>query len=1446
MKRSLLLSLVKRTTTRAFTTTTNVRSIVCCLLLVSAFSLAGNKVSGQVIVESFEQAAFSSITGTTAGTYIVSASVPTSLTTATSYAITTYSGNATTNTATTTTVAPKSTGTWTWVYSAGSAFVSTAGSALRRREGAAWYVAKSGYLITPYIPQGISSISFWVATGGSTTTAMIGLNTVTTQNTYGSYTSTQVGMPSTFTFNSSSVTGIASTMTGNSTNSTAPGWNSLGQYSFTVATSNTMPAQFAFFQNGSGTIVMVDDIVITPALSDVSTGTAGSITNNSATITGSVLMNSSASAVTENGVCYNTSPNPTISNTKVINGSNVNGSFNSNLSGLGPSTYYVRSYATNGLGTYYGNQISFATLAPEPDNYATGFAASVNTTSNSQGSLILTWTDAIGANLPAGYLIRGSSVGYGSITTPTDGVAVSDGGLDKNVTYGTQTATITGLSTNTQYFFQIYSYSGGGAGIDYKTSAVPAGAQATGTTASNTVAGQPFRSLTTGNWSAAATWQSFDGVNWVTATSAPNNGTPSTITIRDGHTVTLDQSATVTSLTVGEGTSGALVYQNTTTVRALTVNTDVTVATGGSFTCGTQGASVIHTLAISGNLTVNGTGAFDMRGSSTTRACNTTFNGTSNVTIGGTASGTVFFNIVIINLNSVSTKLTVSVNVTTNNLTNSITLTQGNLEITGGTTTTPNTFIVPVTTGQVTVAGGTLSTGGSLTLNGSATVSSGTLSVGTAAGNSINYGDLANLTISGGNVNVAGRVSYVVNTNRLNFTMSGGTLSAPTVDNSGSTGTFDIATTGSSFTMSGGTIIIKKPSIGATQIDYRNMAGTTNITGGTVQFGDASLTGTPTFTVSGLAANPVAVFPNLTINTTSSPTVQLGIASATSFSGISVTGNLTISTGTTLNANTNTNTTAKTISLTGDWSNSGTFTSTGSTVTFNGSGAQGITKAGGETFNNLTLSNASNITLNNALTIDGGLNVTTGTLTTGANNITLNASVGSAIFEAGTTLNINNAGSTVDFNNRPVYFRSGAGGTARIAKIVGTLSDATVVVAERYIPSRRAWRLLTAPVTGTTVNAAWQGGFVNPDAGTNLPGTAGYATHITGGTFGNGFDQTQSNASSIKIYSGVATWTTPSATSLAIESQPGWMLFVRGDRTMSLAPGTTTSTQTVLQPTGTLKQGNQSTINLADAVWQVVGNPYPSNIDFEQFAGTTNLGQDFYVWDANQTGSHGLGAFVLVTRNGANDYVTTPSVTGGTSWNLIQNGQAVFMRGQGGTAALALTEDAKTSSGPTSNVYRTNGTDPEVMLNLNVVESGVPTVLDGLRVKYNPSFSKSVTSEDVNKMMNFGENIASYRSNTSLIVERRPDVLITNDTVFLRITNASIKSYSFDIDLKNFAAGVTATLEDAFLNSSTVLSITGNTTVNFDITSATGSQLNDRFMIVFRPSSPLPVTFHCY
>ena len=94
----------------------------------------------------------------------------------------------------------------------------------------------------------------------------------------------------------------------------------------------------------------------------VTTSTASFITSATATSGGSVSSGGGGNNVTEKGVCYNTSPNPTISNNKVVSGSGA-GSFTSVLLGLaGSTTYYIRAYAIKSTGTTYGNQVSFTTL----------------------------------------------------------------------------------------------------------------------------------------------------------------------------------------------------------------------------------------------------------------------------------------------------------------------------------------------------------------------------------------------------------------------------------------------------------------------------------------------------------------------------------------------------------------------------------------------------------------------------------------------------------------------------------------------------------------------------------------------------------------------------------------------------------------------------------------------------------------------------------------------------------------------------------------------------------------------------------------------------------------------------------------------------------------------------------------------------------------------------
>lgn len=94
----------------------------------------------------------------------------------------------------------------------------------------------------------------------------------------------------------------------------------------------------------------------------INTNMVSSITYNSANCGGEVLSNGGETVVAR-GICWSTVSNPTIADSKTTDASGL-GSFSSSLTGLSESTtYYVRAYATNSIGTVYGNQVSFTTTA---------------------------------------------------------------------------------------------------------------------------------------------------------------------------------------------------------------------------------------------------------------------------------------------------------------------------------------------------------------------------------------------------------------------------------------------------------------------------------------------------------------------------------------------------------------------------------------------------------------------------------------------------------------------------------------------------------------------------------------------------------------------------------------------------------------------------------------------------------------------------------------------------------------------------------------------------------------------------------------------------------------------------------------------------------------------------------------------------------------------------
>ncbi len=81
-------------------------------------------------------------------------------------------------------------------------------------------------------------------------------------------------------------------------------------------------------------------------------------------ICGGNVTSDGGSAITSRGVCWSTLQNPTISDNKTIDGTG-SGEYISHITDLTPATtYFVKAYATNSVGTAYGNEISFTTYEP--------------------------------------------------------------------------------------------------------------------------------------------------------------------------------------------------------------------------------------------------------------------------------------------------------------------------------------------------------------------------------------------------------------------------------------------------------------------------------------------------------------------------------------------------------------------------------------------------------------------------------------------------------------------------------------------------------------------------------------------------------------------------------------------------------------------------------------------------------------------------------------------------------------------------------------------------------------------------------------------------------------------------------------------------------------------------------------------------------------------------
>ncbi|MFT3680679.1 MAG: hypothetical protein QM791_10430 [Ferruginibacter sp.] len=501
----------------------------------------------------------------------------------------------------------------------------------------------------------------------------------------------------------------------------------------------------------------------------------------------------------------------------------------------------------------------------------------------------------------------------------------------------------------------------------------------------------------------------------------------------------------------------------------------------------------------------------------------------------------------------------------------------------------------------------------------------------------------------------------------------------------------------------------------------------------------------------------------------------------------------------------------------------------------------------------------SGVITNNGGIVDNGEIILNGTASTNfpgngsinvINNLTVNKTAGIVTFNKAFQVNgvfTPTAGNILLDN--VITLRSTDDSTARVGQsgAVFTYGDSGSFEVQRYIPARRAWRLLTAPLSATgDINSNWQNdGLYSAGKGTLITGTA--ADPNT-----NGLDISPQNNPSLKSWNVSSQSLVPVANTLSTDlsnnTNPsgavntGYFIFIRGDRNPSNTAVPNTN-NTTLSSRGYLQTGTQifnaapSSGNPSVHRYTLIGNPYASPIDFNQLV-KTNLLDKFYVWDPIPADA---GCYVTLTKSGGT-YIAVPDRVGGPN-QYIQSGQAFYVEtdvNTGITPTLTVQETHKVSNnnltvfrplakeaqpeGMRINLYRLNAADNSTLL------------ADGVYALFDQAYDAAVKTEDAAKLANINETFGLARNNNVLVIEKRP-LITETDTLFLQLIRATKRDYRMEfkpgqLNHNNLAAF----LEDKFLNTSTALNMNSNTLVDFSITGDVLSAAKDRFRVVFRPS----------
>lgn len=487
-------------------------------------------------------------------------------------------------------------------------------------------------------------------------------------------------------------------------------------------------------------------------------------------------------------------------------------------------------------------------------------------------------------------------------------------------------------------------------------------------------------------------------------------------------------------------------------------------------------------------------------------------------------------------------------------------------------------------------------------------------------------------------------------------------------------------------------------------------------------------------------------------------------ASVKTLSGavLTVEGNLTISANATLNVPSKTVTvsgnfngagnlsfvsSAGTFNLNGAWNNNGVFTKGTSTVNFTSRSAQNIPAYN---FHNLASTDIGNRTLASSGTI--GIS---GTFTPGVSNYTV---TGSTVSFNGSTLQtvpaftffnhtINNSGlngvvlggnvsliNTLTVANKKLTttgftytLLSTATNTARIAPMGAGTSIVGGITAQRFSPGGSpGWAYIGSPVTNSTL-ADWY----NNNTEIFMSGFPGVSfSNSSNGNFVSvyGYDESADGT-----MNDAASFITPTDVSNPLVNGKGYYVY--------LATTLTTADPLTFDVTGNPKSGTAvlpvtyTDHGLpAEDGWNLVANPYPSDIDWNSASWTkTNMENYFLVYNTD------INNYATFTGGALPD-----STNGGT--RFIPSSQGFYVKANAASPVLSATENVKSEAQPT---FKSNIISKRNDFRI-VVSKENSKLRDEAIIRFNDEANDEfVNGEDVAKVYPpFGEsvNIASISS----------------------------------------------------------------------------------------------------